>query len=86
MRILLVNDDGIHADGLHALWQALNADGHDVFVCVPDRQRSACRHGITTHNLLRIRLLDVKIGSQVNNFTLKRATITKKMTRAQAQA
>jgi 5'-nucleotidase len=53
MRILLVNDDGIHADGLHALWRALNADGHEVFVCVPDRQRSACGHGITMHEPLR---------------------------------
>jgi 5'-nucleotidase len=53
MRILLTNDDGIHADGLHALWRALNAEGHEVFVCVPDRQRSACSHGITMHEPLR---------------------------------
>lgn len=54
MRILLTNDDGIHADGLHAAWRALNAEGHDVFVCVPDKQRSACSHGITMHEPLRV--------------------------------
>ena len=41
MRILCTNDDGIHAPGVHAAWRALNAAGHEVFVCVPDRPRSA---------------------------------------------
>ncbi len=52
MRILLTNDDGIHADGLHAAWRALKTVG-EVFVCVPDKQRSACGHGITMHEPLR---------------------------------
>jgi 5'-nucleotidase len=47
MRILLVNDDGIYAPGLHAAWQALKGAGHEVFVCVPDRPRSATAHSIT---------------------------------------
>ena len=50
IRVLLVNDDGIHADSLHALWRALNADGHEVFVCVPDKNRAATGHGITLPN------------------------------------
>ena len=62
MRILVVNDDGIHAPGLHALWQALNADGHDVFVCVPDRQRSASGHGITMHEPLRAKEVQTPDG------------------------
>ncbi len=53
MRILLVNDDGIHAPGLHAAWRALNAAGYDVFTCVPDRPRSAVSHAITMHKPLR---------------------------------
>jgi len=52
MRILLTNDDGIHAPGLHAAWQALKSVG-EVFVCVPDRPRSACSHSITMHKPLR---------------------------------
>jgi len=54
MRILLTNDDGVRAPGLHAAWRALNADGHEVFVCVPDRPRSACSHQITMHKPLRV--------------------------------
>ncbi|MBV9470971.1 MAG: 5'/3'-nucleotidase SurE [Abitibacteriaceae bacterium] len=53
MQILLTNDDGVHAPGLHAAWRALNAAGHNVFVCVPDRPRSACSHSITMHKPLR---------------------------------
>lgn len=53
MKILLTNDDGIHADGLHAAWRALQAAGHEVFVCVPDRPRSAVSHSITMHKPLR---------------------------------
>jgi hypothetical protein len=55
MRILLTNDDGIYADGLHAAWRALNAAGHDVFVCVPDRPRSAVSHGITIYSSISAR-------------------------------
>jgi 5'-nucleotidase len=53
MKILLVNDDGIYAEGLHSAWRALSAAGHEVFVCVPDRPRSAIAHGITMHKPLR---------------------------------
>lgn len=52
MKILLVNDDGIYADGLHAAWRALK-EVAEVFVCVPDRPRSAVSHGITMHKPLR---------------------------------
>src|SRR5687767_12599855 len=53
MRILLTNDDGVFADGLHAAWRALKLAGHEVFVCVPDRPRSAISHAITMHKPLR---------------------------------
>lgn len=49
MRILLTNDDGIGAPGLEAAWKELNAAGHEVFVCCPDRPRSAIGHAITMH-------------------------------------
>lgn len=35
MKILVTNDDGINAPGLHALTQALVADGRDVVVVAP---------------------------------------------------
>ena len=40
MRILLTNDDGIEAPGLHALATALDDDGHDVLVVAPDTDHS----------------------------------------------
>ena len=52
MRVLLTNDDGIHAEGLRALFRRLSRD-HDVTVVAPDRERSAVGHGITLHQPLR---------------------------------
>jgi 5'-nucleotidase len=62
MKILLTNDDGIYADGLHAAWRALNEAGHDVFVCVPDRPRSAIGHAITMHKPLRAKTVETPEG------------------------
>jgi 5'-nucleotidase len=52
MHILLTNDDGIHAPGLWALYEAFAAQG-TVSVVAPDRERSAVGHGITLHTPLR---------------------------------
>lgn len=62
MKILLTNDDGIHADGLHAAWRALQNAGHEVTVCVPDRPRSACSHQITMHKPLRVKRVETRDG------------------------
>ncbi len=62
MTILLTNDDGIGADGLHAAWNALNLAGHEVHVCVPDRPRSACSHQITMHKPLRVKTVETRDG------------------------
>lgn len=47
MNVLLTNDDGIRSPGIHALAQAFAAAGHRVFVCAPDRERSAASHSVT---------------------------------------
>lgn len=52
MRLLLTNDDGIHAPGLQALCRVFAAD-HQVTVVAPERERSAVSHGITLHKPLR---------------------------------
>lgn len=62
MRILLTNDDGIGAPGLDAAWRALKEAGHEVFVCVPDRPRSACSHQITMHKPLRAKTVETADG------------------------
>jgi len=62
MRVLLVNDDGVHADGLLALYHAI-APHHDVKVCAPERQRSAAGHAITLHKPLRLSKSHLKDGT-----------------------
>lgn len=54
MRILLSNDDGIHAEGLQALHDALCPE-HEVWVVAPDREQSAASHAITLSRPLRIK-------------------------------
>ena len=48
-RVLVVNDDGIDAPGLHAIVAALARDGTSVFVAAPTSERSATGHGISIH-------------------------------------
>ena len=47
MHILLTNDDGIRAPGLRTLAEVFSRAGHGVFVCAPDRERSAASHSAT---------------------------------------
>ncbi|MBQ8110459.1 MAG: 5'/3'-nucleotidase SurE [Clostridia bacterium] len=44
MHVLLTNDDGILAPGIHTLGEVFSAAGHRVSVCAPDRERSAASH------------------------------------------
>lgn len=52
MNILLTNDDGIHFEGLWALYQRFS-ENHNVTVIAPDRERSAVGHGITLNEPIR---------------------------------
>jgi 5'-nucleotidase len=55
MRVLLTNDDGIQASGLHAVRQALlELDGIELDVIAPDSNRSATARSITTRSPLSI--------------------------------
>ena len=62
MRILVTNDDGVHADGLFALKEALSAVG-EVTVVAPERQQSATGHAITLHKPLRLSPTRLRDGS-----------------------
>ena len=55
MKILLSNDDGIHADGLDFLKVALEKRGHQITVIAPDKERSSCGHGITLGEPIRVK-------------------------------
>jgi 5'-nucleotidase len=52
LRVLLSNDDGVHAAGLRALAAAF--EGDEVWVCAPDREQSASSHAISLHRPLRL--------------------------------
>lgn len=58
MRILLTNDDGIDAPGLHALRQIASELSDDVWVVAPERNQSGAGHSLTLHEPLRMRELD----------------------------
>jgi 5'-nucleotidase len=53
MRILITNDDGIHAPALLALHREFEPLG-EITVVVPDRDQSATSHSLTLHRPLRI--------------------------------
>ena len=53
MRILLTNDDGIHAPGILAAKKALDQVG-EVWMVAPERPRSAAGRAITLHKPLRV--------------------------------
>ncbi len=52
-RILLTNDDGIHAEGLRAAAEALG-EFAELVVVAPDREQSACGHSLTLNRPLRL--------------------------------
>ena len=52
MRILLTNDDGIHAAGIQALRHSLEKIA-EVILVAPSYERSATGHGITMHKPIR---------------------------------
>lgn len=54
MKILLVNDDGFYSEGIKILDDVLSLKGHEVWVCAPEIQRSACSHAITMYKPVRI--------------------------------
>ncbi|MBS1771121.1 MAG: 5'/3'-nucleotidase SurE [Acidobacteria bacterium] len=56
-RILITNDDGIHADGIKALEAALSDLG-EVFVVAPEAEMSGASHSLTLARPLRLRRID----------------------------
>lgn len=61
--ILVTNDDGIYAEGLSVLRDALETVGH-VTVVAPERPRSASGHAITLHKPLRVETVRLPWGGE----------------------
>lgn len=57
MRILITNDDGIHADGLAALERIAAQLSDDVWVCAPEYEQSGASRALTLAEPLRVRAL-----------------------------
>ncbi len=53
MRILLCNDDGVHARGIHVLYEYLSKLG-EVTVVAPLEEKSTTGHSLTIHKPLRM--------------------------------
>ncbi len=60
MRILLVNDDGINAEGFAVLEKIANALSDDVWAVAPDKERSAVSRAITLHDPIKVKQLGPK--------------------------
>jgi 5'-nucleotidase len=67
MKILLTNDDGIQASGLHAMRRALlDLPGVELAVIAPDSNRSATARSITTRKPLWVE--EVEFGDGTSGF------------------
>jgi 5'-nucleotidase len=58
MRILITNDDGIDAPGLHALRQIAESLSDDVWVVAPETNQSGAGHSLSLREPLRMRQID----------------------------
>ncbi len=58
MRILITNDDGIHARGLEILKVIALGLSPDVWVVAPETNQSGTSHSMTLHTPLRLRTID----------------------------
>jgi len=58
VRILLTNDDGIHAPGLVALEKIARALSDDVWICAPEYEQSGASRALTLADPLRVRKID----------------------------
>lgn len=58
-RILITNDDGIHAEGIIALEEAMQGLG-EIYVVAPVSEQSGASHSLTLGRPLRIRQVDTR--------------------------
>ena len=60
MRILLTNDDGIHAPGLAVLERIAARFSEDVWICSPDEEQSGAGHSLTLNRPVRLKQHDAR--------------------------
>jgi len=57
-RVLISNDDSIHAAGIKAIERIVRTVADDVWVCAPETEQSGASHSLTIHRPLRARRYD----------------------------
>jgi 5'-nucleotidase len=62
MRILLSNDDGVHATGIRTLAKALS-EFAEVIIVAPDRNRSGASNSLTLEQALRVEQIEPNVYS-----------------------
>lgn len=60
MRILLTNDDGVHAEGLAVLERIARTLSDDVWIVAPETDQSGLAHSLTLSEPLRLRQVSEK--------------------------
>ena len=58
MRILITNDDGIHAEGIAVLERIARTLSDDIWVIAPETDQSGLAHSLTLSEPLRLRKID----------------------------
>ncbi|MDO8901862.1 MAG: 5'/3'-nucleotidase SurE, partial [Phenylobacterium sp.] len=58
MRLLLTNDDGIHAEGLAALERIARQLSDDIWIVAPEYEQSGASRALTLSEPVRVRTLD----------------------------
>ena len=58
MRILITNDDGIHAPGLPVLEEIARQFSDDIWVCAPSEEQSGAGHSLTLNRPVRLHKYD----------------------------
>jgi 5'-nucleotidase len=61
MRILLTNDDGIDAPGLHALRRIAEELSEDVWIVAPETNQSGAGHSLSLNEPLRMRPINERV-------------------------
>jgi 5'-nucleotidase len=79
MRILVTNDDGIHAPGIEVLEEIARAMSDDVWVCAPSEEQSGAGHSLTLTRPVRLRQHDERrfsvSGTPTDSVTMALRTV-----------
>jgi len=71
MRVLITNDDGIHAPGLVSLEKIARSLSDDVIVVAPETDQSGVSHSLSLSTPLRLRQIEEMVAGNTSGLTKK---------------